>query len=204
MNGSASSATRVAVVTGAGRGLGLAMAKGFVEQSGGSLSIDSTVGTGTRITLWMPCVDGAACDGPPPKGAPEPERDKPCVLLVDDDAIVRDVLTMSLEDAGYAVLSADGGDAALKLFDTAERVDIVVSDLTMPGMDGLALIHAMQERRPKLPAVLLTGYAGDGASLAVGGAMSGAFSLLCKPVSGTQLVDRISALLETSEQTRRV
>jgi len=65
----------------------------------------------------------------------------------------------------------------------------------MPGMDGLAVIRAAQERRPGLPAVLLTGYAGDGAALAVGGAVSGTFSLLRKPVSGVLLVDRVRALL---------
>ncbi len=119
------------------------------------------------------------------------------MLLVDDDPIVRDVLTMSLEDAGYAVLSADGGAAALSLLDSAGRVDVLVSDLTMPDMDGLALIKAAHERRPRLPAVLLTGYAGDGAELAVSGAISGAFSLLCKPVSGALLVDRIKAVMES-------
>jgi DNA-binding NtrC family response regulator len=88
--------------------------------------------------------------------------------------------------------------------DARERVDIVVSDLTMASMDGLALIRAAQERRPGLPAVLLTGYAGDGAALAVGGAISGTFSLLRKPVSGTQLVDRIRALLQPRKQTSSV
>ena len=81
-------------------------------------------------------------------------------------------------------------------------MDIIVSDLTMPVMDGLELIRAAQERRPNLPAVLLTGYAGDGAALAVGGAISGTFSLLRKPVSGTQLVDRISALLASRKPER--
>ena len=84
---------------------------------------------------------------------------------------------------------------ALARLAAGERVDIIVSDLTMPGMDGLALIRTAQQKRPGLPAVLLTGYAGDGAALAVGGALSGSFSLLRKPVSGAQLADRITALL---------
>jgi CheY-like chemotaxis protein len=65
----------------------------------------------------------------------------------------------------------------------------------MPGVGGLAVIRAAQERHPGLPAVLLTGYAGDGTALAVGGAISGSFSLLRKPVTGVQLIDRIRALL---------
>ncbi|MEA2744178.1 MAG: hypothetical protein QOG25_2549 [Acetobacteraceae bacterium] len=181
---------------GKGTGLGLAMAKGFVEQSGGSLSIDSTVGHGTRITLWLPTApeDGGVSLDQITSGAGG-LNDKPCVLLVDDDPFVREVLSLSLEDAGYSVLPADGGVAAMHSLVSGARVDILVSDLTMPVMDGLELIRSAQERRPNLPAVLLTGYAGDGAELAVGGAVSGTFSLLRKPVDGTQLVDRISALL---------
>ena len=187
---------------GKGTGLGLAMAKGFVEQSGGSLSIDSVIGRGTRIILWLPSVAGVAkSSSPDDDKAEHVGPDKPCVLLVDDDAIVRDVLTLSLLDSGYAVLAMGSGQAALIRLETRQRVDIIVSDLTMPEMDGLTLIRAAQERRPNLPAVLLTGYAGDGAALAVGGAISGAFSLLRKPVSGTQLVDRIGALLASRKQT---
>ncbi|HQT76531.1 MAG TPA: PAS domain S-box protein, partial [Rhodopila sp.] len=180
---------------GKGTGLGLAMAKGFVEQSGGSLSIDSAPGRGTRVILWLPSATGPATtrgDGGTSRGVAD---DRPWVLLVDDDPIVRDVLRLSLEDAGYAVLAAESGPAALACLGIGDKVDLIVSDLTMPGMDGITLIKAAQERRPRLPAVLLTGYAGDGAALAVGGAISGTFSLLRKPVSGTQLVDRISALL---------
>jgi PAS domain S-box-containing protein len=184
---------------GKGTGLGLAMAKGFVEQSGGSLSIDSAVGRGTRIILWLPNAPSAGGSG-----LDAARADRPSVLLVDDDAIVRDVLALSLEDAGYRVLAASGGAAALARLDAPERVDIIVSDLAMPSMDGLALIRSAQERQPGLPAVLLTGYAGDDAALAVGGAISGAFSLLRKPVSGTQLVDRIRALLESRKQTSSV
>jgi PAS domain S-box-containing protein len=185
---------------GKGTGLGLAMAKGFVEQSGGSLSIDSVVGQGARIILWLPITAGPVATGQGDIARRPGDSRKPRVLLVDDDPIVRDVLRLSLEDAGYAVLPVESGPLALALLDAGEHVDIIVTDLTMPAMDGLAVIRGAQERRPNLPAVLLTGYAGDGAALAVGGAISGAFSLLRKPVSGSQLVDRISALLASSKQ----
>lgn len=185
---------------GKGTGLGLAMAKGFVEQSGGSLSIDSVVGQGTRIIMWLPILGGTTEKDEASTLRLEQKDCKPRVLLVDDDMIVRDVLRLSLEDAGYTVMSVESGPLALNLLDAGEPVDILVSDLTMPVMDGLQLIRQAQERRSSLPAVLLTGYAGDGAALAVGGAISGSFSLLRKPVSGAQLVDRISALLATSKQ----
>lgn len=184
---------------GKGTGLGLAMAKGFAEQSGGSLSIDSRVGQGTRIIVWLPIMVDPGAGEQAAIARPRDDNGKPRVLLVDDDAIVLDVLRLSLQDAGYAVLPAESGPVALGLLDAGAHVDIVVSDLTMPEMDGLQVIRRAQQRRPNLPAVLLTGYAGDGAALAVGGAISGTFSLLRKPVSGSQLADRISALLATSK-----
>jgi hypothetical protein len=97
---------------GKGTGLGLAMAKGFVEQSGGSLAIDSTVGFGTRISLWLPTATGmvgAIGDFPSEVRA---GNERAHVLLVDDDAIVREILTLSLEDAGYAVHPTDSGATA--------------------------------------------------------------------------------------------
>jgi CheY-like chemotaxis protein len=181
---------------GAGTGLGLAMAKGFVEQSGGGLYIDSALGHGTTVTLWLPRAAG-----------PRPTEKEygmtsapasiaaPTVLVVDDDAFVREVLAASLEDAGYAILEADSGAQALTVLRADTRIDVLLSDLTMPGMDGLELIRAAQEIRPGLPAILLTGYTGAGAALAVGATVEGTFSLLRKPVTGSQLTERIAAIL---------
>ncbi len=185
---------------GKGTGLGLAMAKGFVEQSDGSLTIDSEVGRGTRVILWLPAGVDATGFALGRSTGQNATAGKPSVLLVDDDAIVREVLTLSLEDAGFVVYAADSGAAALAWVARGEPLDIMISDLTMPGMDGLTVIRGVQERRPNIPAILLTGYAGDGAALAVGGAISGSFSLLRKPVSGTQLVDRLNALLASRKQ----
>jgi PAS domain S-box-containing protein len=196
---------------GAGTGLGLAMAKGFAEQSGGGMRIESIPGKGTTITLWFPETDPNAITA---TAAPQvwaataasakydttaPSR----VLLVDDEAPLREVLALQLEDAGFAVLSAASGTEALALLATGERIDALITDLSMPGMDGLAVIRSVQERHPHLPAILLTGYAGDGATLAVGGAVSGAFSLLRKPVSGIALIDRLRALLAARPEASR-
>ncbi len=177
---------------GKGTGLGLAMAKGFAEQSGGGLSIESEVGQGTRIMLWLP-ASGSTGGAASPHAAPAQTGPyRPRVLLVDDDTMVREVLALSLEDGGYWVLQADCGAAALKHLASGEAVDILVSDLTMPAMDGVAVIRTAQEQRSGLPAVLLTGYPGDVAELAA----SGTFSLLRKPVTGLQLAERIGALLQ--------
>jgi PAS domain S-box-containing protein len=180
---------------GRGTGLGLAMAKGFVEQSGGGLAIESAIGRGTSVILWLPQAAGTLEPAAVEAGGRHDDPDGRHVMLVDDDAIVGDVLAASLEDAGYCVLRADSGPAASARLDAGDRVDIIVSDLTMPGMDGLSLIRWAQTRRPGLPAILLTGYAGDGASLAVGATLSGPFSLLRKPVAGPQLADTISTML---------
>lgn len=184
---------------GQGTGLGLSMAKGFAEQSGGGLLIDSAPGVGTTVHLWLPAADqeGGISQGetaPPLFVAGSVRR----IMLVDDEELVRKTLSWALRDAGYAVSVAENGDEALRMIDAGEAIDALVTDLSMPGIGGLALIRQVRARRPGLPAILLTGYTGEAAHLAVGDALSGAFSLLRKPVTGAQLADRIEALLEQS------
>jgi signal transduction histidine kinase/ActR/RegA family two-component response regulator len=184
---------------GQGTGLGLSMAKGFVEQSGGSLTIESSPGRGTRVHLWLPAAN--CVDAPPHPVAPAtvaPDGTGKCILLVDDEAMIRETLAAALEEAGYTVLVAVDGAEALELIFSPAVIDVLVTDLSMQGIDGLAVIQQAQTRRPGLPAVLLTGYAGHGAQLAVGGLVSGAFSLVRKPVTAAELADRIEALLAVS------
>jgi CheY-like chemotaxis protein len=183
---------------GKGTGLGLAMAKGFAEQCGGGFSVASEPGAGTIVSLWLPQADNA-----PAPVYPEAVEDRAIaetggrVLLVDDDDLVRETLAAQLEVEGYTVLSASSGEPALSLLRTTAPIDVLVTDLAMPGMDGLALIQAAQRLRSQLPAILLTGYAEDAAGLAVRGAISGSYSLIHKPVSGTELGDRIAKVMET-------
>ena len=180
-----------------GTGLGLAMARGFAEQSGGALAIGSELGLGTTVTLWLPVTDATATTASEPEyRGPERPSKQPRVLLVDDEALVREILAEQLGDGGYDVVQADSGEAALALLDAGRAIDLIVTDLSMPGMNGVLLLHAAHVRRPRLPAILLTGYTSDAAGLAVGGAISGSFSLLRKPVSGAQLTDRVATLLE--------
>ncbi len=181
---------------GEGTGLGLAMAKGFAEQSGGGLALESAPGRGTTVNLWLPKagagadasespIDAAGCG--PDEAGPGPRR----VLLVDDDPLVRETLAMQMESEGYDVLTAEGGTAALALLAAGEAVDVLVTDLSMPGMDGVAVIRAARDRVPNLPAVLLTGYAGD----RVASDLNATFALMRKPISGVNLADRIATLL---------
>ncbi|MFC0386006.1 ATP-binding protein [Muricoccus vinaceus] len=189
---------------GAGTGLGLSMAKGFAEQSGGALAIESKRGMGTTVSIWLPlapqAVAGSSAGSAAIAGTMGVGVVRRRVLVVDDEPIVREVLVGLLENAGYATLRASDGPRALELLDAGEVVDILVTDLSMPSMGGVALIEAAQARHPSLPAVLLTGYAGDGASIAISGALSGSYSLLRKPVQGPQLVERIEALMAVKTQ----
>ena len=179
---------------GKGTGLGLSMARGFAEQSGGALKIESELGIGTKVMLWLP-TSGEASEGAPLMRSAPANAATHRLLLVDDDEPVRQVLAAQLADHGYAVIPVASGAAALALLDAGESVDALVTDLSMPGMDGVALIRAVQERRPRMPAILLTGYAGDVTAFAVGKTFKGPFSLLRKPISGMLLADGVAMLL---------
>ena len=123
-----------------GTGLGLAMAKGFAEQSGGGLAIDSVPGAGTTVTLWLRQALGdivhKRADDVPSCIASAAAR----LLLVDDDDLVRETLTAQLEDLGLAVLVARDGAEALALLEAGEVVDAMVSDMSMPGINGVETI----------------------------------------------------------------
>jgi CheY-like chemotaxis protein len=121
------------------------------------------------------------------------------VLLVDDEDLLLEVLAAQLDDAGYSVLAAANGTEALALLAAGEAVDVLITDLSMPGMDGLAVIRAAQEARPRLPVVLMTGYVDDGVAIAVREAVTGSYSVLCKPFRLHELVDRIQQLLAARE-----
>ena len=181
---------------GEGTGLGLAMARGFAEQSGGGLMIQSTPGAGTTVTLYLPRAEEFASAAVAPTFQAIPAV-RAHVLLVEDDALVAETLAAELQEAGFAVHAAADATQALAVLQAGSQVDCLVTDLSMPGLDGLALITQVQKARPHLPAILLTGYAEDSAALAISGAVSGSFTLLRKPVDAPQLCDRITLLLES-------
>jgi len=192
---------------GEGSGLGLAMAVGFVSQSGGSLRVESIPGKGTTVSLWLPAAELEGAPDAPSQRAADGER-KPAVatktdrvLVVDDEELVREALAANLAFEGFSVLTAANGTEALTLLDAAEKVDAVITDLSMPGMDGLAFIRAARDRHPGLPAVLLTGYAGDDTARAVSEAISGGFALRRKPANFQNILDTLRSLLAGREET---
>jgi CheY-like chemotaxis protein len=182
---------------GKGTGLGLAMARGFAEQSGGALAIESSPGRGTTVRLWLPVAATDVRLKPSPAGMTRwgQAGRRARVLLVDDEALVREITAEALEAAGYAVLSAGSAAEAIEFLASGQAVDLLITDLSMPGMDGIALIREGQRRRPGLRAILLTGFATDAAELAIGGTIRGTFSLLRKPIEPAALAERAAVLI---------
>ena len=183
---------------GEGTGLGLAMARGFAEQSGGALQIETAEGRGTTVSLWFPLAAGkpVAPDRRLEREVTPERQPRFRLLVVDDEPLVREIVSQQLEAEGYAVMTAANGREALAVLDAGEEVDLIISDFSMPVMDGVALVGEVQRRRPRLPAILLTGFATNAAEIAVSGAVSGTFSLLRKPTTGTQLAERVAMMLE--------
>jgi CheY-like chemotaxis protein len=181
-----------------GTGLGLAMARGFAEQSGGRLVIESSPGRGATVALWLPAVEPEAQKtGSIPSAkvvASSRSGRRRRVLLVEDEDIVRTVVAAQLEEEGYDVVLASGAREALGLLERSPTVDALVTDLNMPGMSGLDLIRAVRGLGHAMPAILLTGNAEDGTPLALEGALTRNFSLLRKPVLGADLADRIASM----------
>lgn len=143
---------------GQGTGLGLPQAYAFAAQAGGLLTLDSAPGRGTRVHIYLPRADSVPA--PTVQEAPAVLRQESgSVLFVEDDPLVREAVAGGLRQAGFTVRVAENGDAALALLDAGLRVDVVFSDVVMPGsLSGIDLARAVRRRWPDLPVVLATGY----------------------------------------------
>ena len=192
---------------GEGTGLGLAMARGFAQQSGGGLSIDSTLGKGTTVTLWFPQASAMGDeDSPTPDDAPtRPSASSAVILVADDDQMVREILVREFEEFGYSILEASDGLSALEYLDKGAKVDLLITDLSMPGMNGLVLAEEARRRHAKLPVLLLTGYADGNVRSDVESMQDESFILLRKPVSADELAHYAAVLLgaETTSRNAR-
>lgn len=173
---------------GKGTGLGLAMVDGFATQSGGALQMVSEPGRGTNAYLWLPQAP-AASEAPAAAVPPSPRRR---ALVVDDKPMMRRFLVECLRHEHWDAAEAEDAGRALVRLEADGDFALLITDLAMPGMDGLALIQAARKERPDLPAVLVTGTSSVG-ELAPVAADSG-FAVLRKPVSPAELADLLAAL----------
>jgi CheY-like chemotaxis protein len=181
---------------GKGTGLGLAMARGFAEQSHGAFRIRSVLGEGTTITLWLP---EAVEESPPQREADRLSSqvvdDDAHVLLVDDDALVRMAMAAELRERGFDITEASDGLTALAWLEAGNRPDLLITDLAMPGMNGYVLIEQVRERLPDLPIILLTGNADPGIGLTATSGPSAEVRVLRKPLPGGDLAAQAAELL---------
>ncbi|WP_237215260.1 hybrid sensor histidine kinase/response regulator, partial [Falsiroseomonas oryziterrae] len=148
---------------GRGTGLGLSQVYGFVRQSGGALRVESSPGQGTTVRLWLPFVAQREEEGGDvPHEAPEPAQQggDATVLLVDDEAGVREPAAARLRDLGYTVVEAPDGPSAIRLMEGGLRPDLLVTDVGLPGgMDGTRVAEAARRLQPGLRVLFMTGYA---------------------------------------------
>ncbi len=178
---------------GRGTGLGLSQVHGFVRQSGGFVTIDTRIGEGTAVHLWLPRT--LAVPVVPQairEVSVERQRQAAAVMVVEDNDALRELVVETLRDAGYRVIEAHDGRAALSLFARqSPPPELVVSDVMMPGLDGFALSAEISERAPQTRVLLMSGYAGNDAPL-----LAGKEPLLVKPFRADSLLERVRALLE--------
>lgn len=184
-----------------GTGLGLATVQGIVAQSGGHIAVSSTPGKGTCFRIHLPRAERPAEPAPDaaePAPLPAPQRapadSTGVIMLVDDEAPLLRLSTRVLTGGGYRVQTADCAEAALELLEEAELPPLaLVSDVAMPGIDGLALARRLRARWPGLPVLLLSGYAESVLGEDLAGAGMG---FLAKPYAPADLLAQLAALLD--------
>ncbi len=180
---------------GSGTGLGLSMIYGFARQSGGQVRIHSSVGAGTTVVIYLPRSEQT----PTEEGLPASLSDAPravggeTVLVVDDEATVRMLVTETLVDLGYAALEASDGPSALSMMTPERHIDLLVTDVGLPGMNGRQLADALRSSRPDLKVLFITGYA-ESAVLNHGHLEPG-MHVITKPFAMETLASRIKELI---------
>ncbi len=184
---------------GEGTGLGLSMIYGFVRQSGGQVRICSEVGRGTTMCLYLPRHDGeaAATERAPDESGVIRALPGETILIVEDETAIRDLVVEILSDAGYRVLQAPTGPAGVKLLRSDERIDLLVTDVGLPGgLNGRQVADAGRAVRPTLKILFVTGYAAN-AAVGAGHLVEG-MEVLTKPFSIADFEKRIRSMIGTT------
>ncbi|WP_313621675.1 PAS domain S-box protein [Achromobacter sp.] len=184
---------------GEGTGLGLSMTYGFAKQAGGSATLESAVGVGTSVKLYLPRHEGA----PEPAAVPGPEAglqiaapDQSVVIVVEDDTNVREMVRECLMEMGLHVLTAADGEAGLELVTSTRNMSLLVTDVGLPNLNGRQLADAARASHPGLRVLLMTGYAESAAS--AGGFLEEGMELIVKPFSLDALDARVKLMLQAN------
>ena len=186
---------------GKGTGLGLSTVYGIIKQSSGFIFADSNPGKGTSFTIYLPVhrADGDAPVVPVPPVKPKQSQwGTGTILLVEDEDMVRAVAERALTRAGYTVVTASQGEEGLERFAQMEKVDLIISDVVMPTMDGPAMVRALRAKRPDLPVLFMSGYAEEQLRHSID---IDDVAFLPKPFSVAQLAEATSVALD--EAARR-
>jgi two-component system, cell cycle sensor histidine kinase and response regulator CckA len=177
---------------GKGTGLGLSMVFGIVEQAGGRIEVESAPGRGSVFTILFPIIP-TTDESVPAAGVDSSYSElggTETILVVEDDSFVRKLVTNVLQRAGYRVLEAERGDAALRILETEARdPELLLTDLVMAGMSGSQLADKVAHSRPGIKIIFMSGYTSDAA--AVKGIMDSTVAFLQKPFSPIRLLQKI-------------
>ncbi|MGN2248605.1 PAS domain S-box protein [Frateuria sp. GZRe14] len=179
---------------GRGTGLGLSMIHGFVSQSRGAIELDSEPGHGTTVSIYLPSGERRSVRALDDRNAGkhwEPAAGE-TILLVEDEDVVRDLIAGKLRDLRYRVLEARDGHAGLAIIESTERIDLVVSDIGLPGLTGMQMVDVGRRHRPDMKVLFMTGYA---ETMPDNWTLDANTDLLTKPFEFDALVQRMRNLL---------
>jgi signal transduction histidine kinase len=179
---------------GQGTGLGLSMIYGFSKQSRGHVSIDSEIDQGTTVKLYLPRFRGEELEHPVSDTQQAPEAlDGETVLIVEDDPAVRVLVSAVLSELGYAFVEASDADGAVPILNSAQRIDLLISDVGLPGMNGRQLAEIGRQYRPGLKVLFITGYAEHAAVR--GGFLDPGMQMITKPFTFDLLTAKVREMI---------
>ncbi|KIF59864.1 histidine kinase [Pseudomonas fluorescens] len=181
---------------GQGTGLGLSMIYGFSKQSRGHVSIDSEVDQGTTVKLYLPRFRGEEMEIPVSDSQQAPyAKDGETVLIVEDDPAVRVLVSAVLSELGYAFVEASDADGAMPILNSTQRIDLLISDVGLPGMNGRQLAEVGRQYRPGLKVLFITGYAEHAAVR--GGFLDSGMQMITKPFTFDLLTAKVREMINS-------